>query len=446
MRIFGREIIIRKQSIPAAADWTGSMGGWFPIVREPYAGAWQRNEVLPVENVLSNTTVFACINLIAGDIAKLDLELLEEDANGIGQKVENSPFLSVLEQPNGHQNHIQFFEQWIFSKLISGNTYVLKRRDGRNVIDELYVLDPARVRPLVSPNGEVIYEVRRDDLAGLGQENIRIPASEIIHDRMNAFYHPLWGLSPIYAAHLPAAQALRILKYSDRFFHNSARPSGILTAPGMISEEQVKRVKAAWEAGFTAENAGRVGVLGDGLKWESMTQNAVDAELVKQLEISDKKVCTAFKVPPFKIGVEGAPAYDNVEAMDQIYYSGCLQMHIESIEALMESGLELPNGYYLEFDLEDLLRMDSARRTKAFADLVGAGILAPNEARAEFDYSPVEGGDIPRMQQQMIPIDQPNPSVIKATPQPALPAPEPTPAQRAGAVMLEFRKGLSHVL
>lgn len=427
-------------------------GGWFPIVREPFAGAWQRNEFVSMENVLSNTTVFRCITLIAADIAKMEVMLMQEDANGINQETESSAFSPVLDNPNHYQNSVQFFEHWMFSKLIAGNTYVLKKRDGRNVINELHVLDPHRVRPLVAPNGDIFYELRIDHLSGVIAENVTVPASEIIHDRMNALYHPLWGLSPIYANRLPAAQALRILKYSDRFFANAARPSGVLTAPGIINKETAERLKAHWEANYTHENAGKVAVLGDGLTFAPMTQNAVDSELVAQLKLTDEKVCTSFGVPGYKVGVQPAPAYDNIEALDQQYYSNCLQIHIESIERLLESGLELPSGYCVEFDLDGLLRMDTQRRASSYAELVAKGILAPNEARAEFDYAPVNGGDSPYLQQQYFPIDKlpgnapPPPKPPVAAPVAQLPPPAMPAAQRAAIVMEEFRKGLLDVV
>lgn len=398
MNIFGLEITRRrKQMMPYE---NGYSRGWLTI-GEPYAGAWQRNDELPVESVLSNTTVYRCITLIAADIAKMRLRLMREDANGIGQEITAPAFSPLLETPNHYQNSIQFFEQWMFSKLIAGNTYVLKGRDGRNVIDELYVLDPNRVRPLVAPDRSVFYELRRDDLSGLNeQETVTVPASEIIHDRMNALYHPLWGISPIYANNLPAKQALRILKYSDRFFGNAARPSGVLTAPGVINKETAERLKSHWESNYTHENAGRVAVLGDGLKFEAMTQNAVDAELLGQLELSDKKVCTSFGVPAYKVGVESAPAYDNIEALDQQYYSNCLQTHIECIERLLLAGIELPPQYYVEFDLDGLLRMDTPRLVKSIADAVGAAVMTPNEGRKKLGLKPVTGGDSPMIQQQ----------------------------------------------
>jgi phage portal protein BeeE len=101
------------------------------------------------------------------------------------------------------------------------------------------------------------------------------------------------------------------------------------------------------------------------------------------------------------VGVGSAPTYNNIEALNQQYYSQCLQSLIENIELLLDEGLELPKPYGTEFDLDDLLRMDTATKVKAAADAVGSGTMAPNEARRRyFDLGPTAGGESPHLQVQ----------------------------------------------
>ena len=102
----------------------------------------------------------------------------------------------MLRSPNRYQTPAQFFETWMISKLLWGNTYVLKDRDARGVVTALYVLDPCRVKPLVSPEGAVYYELQTNELAGIGLTGgpLVVPAREIIHDRWNCAFHPLVGL------------------------------------------------------------------------------------------------------------------------------------------------------------------------------------------------------------------------------------------------------------
>ncbi|QHB89511.1 phage portal protein [Acinetobacter baumannii] len=385
--------IFRKKSI---SPISGS-GGW-TSVSEPFMGAWQRNMELKREDLLSFHAVFACVSLISKDIGKLPLELRKKEGSvWVPTKDERFKF---LEKPNRFQTMQQFLEYWIISKITRGNTYVLKFRDAFGKIIGLIVLNPDLVKPLVSDAGEVFYQISIDKLAQVGQSLI-LPASEIIHDRWNCFYHPLVGLSPIVACSLAASQGIAIQKYGSSFFANMSRPSGILTSAGKISEEDAKTIRDAWNQNYSSGNVGKTAILGGDMKYVPMAIPASDAQMIEQHKMSAEVVCSVFNVPPFKIGVGGIPQGQKVEDMNLIYYGDCLQSLIEAIENMLDEGLELKkSGFEAFLNLEALLRMDSTSQMNFYALGVQRGIFSPDEARAKFNYKPVAGGHTPYMQQQ----------------------------------------------
>jgi HK97 family phage portal protein len=406
LKIFGRSLLTIEgpplQQKALQLQPLSGRGGWWSIISEPFMGAWQRNLEIRTENVLTYSAVFGCVTLIAADVAKLGLWLVEELKEGIWTRTSSASFSPVLRKPNRYQTRIKFIEQWITSKLLHGNTYVLKQRDQRGVVVALYVLDPTRVTPLVSTDGAVYYELRRDDLSGLPQEApITVPAREIIHDTMVALFHPLIGVSPIYACGTAALQGLSIQSNSSKFFSNGSQPGGVLTAPGTIEDTTAARLKAYWEAEFSGDNVGKVAILGDGLKYEAMAVSAVDSQLIEQLKWTGETVCTCFHVPAYMVGIGPPPPYANVGPLLQQYYSQCLQSLIACLELSLDEGLELPKPFGTEFDLDDLIWMDAGSRTKAAADGIGSGGLSPDEARKKYyGMGPVAGGDSPYLQQQ----------------------------------------------
>lgn len=400
MRILGIPVPFTGKK---AMSPVSSRGGWYPVVRESFTGAWQRNIHIRQDLVLSHHAVFSCQTLIASDIAKLRIRLVQRDRDGIWSEVPNTNFRAIM-RPNRYQTRLQFYESWVLSKLQSGNAYILKERgpSGQGVTG-LHVLDPNRVTPLVSDNGEVFYRLAADQLAGVSQDLV-IPARDIIHDRFNCLFHPLVGLSPIFASGLAAMQGLAIQNDSTRFFQNGAQPGGILTAPGSISDETAARLKAYWDTNFSGENAGKVAVVGDGLKYEAMRAKAVDSQLIEQLKWSAEVVCGVYHVPAFMVGVGAEPNYNNVQNLTLRYYSQCLQRLIEDIEALLDDGLGLNGdagtGQSLgtEFDLDDLLRMDTVTQFDVVQKAKGTATL--NEARRRVNLGPVDGGDTIYLQQQ----------------------------------------------
>jgi HK97 family phage portal protein len=426
----------RAGSLVPIAD---NRGNWWPIIREPFTGAWQRNQEWRTDTVLAHHAVYSCVTRISQDIGKLRPKLVEKDSDGIWTETTSPAFSNVLSQPNRFQNYIQFQEWWIMSKLIHGNSYALLARDGRGTVEAIYLLDPTRVTVLVAPDGSVFYQLKQDNLSGLEDSEVAVPASEIVHDRMNCLFHPLVGVSPIFACGLAANMGLNIGNNSSSFFRNGSNFSGILSSPLPITAPKSEELSTIWNAKFGGEGYGGVAVLGDGMKFEPMRMTAVDSQLVEQLGWTAEVVCATFHVPPFKVGVGTQPTYQNAEILNQIYYSDCLQSHIEQYELAMDQALGLrtkvSSGKTLgvELDLDGLLRMDTASQITSLAAAVGGSILAVNEARKKLDQKPKPGGDSIWMQQQNFSLealaerDRSNPFAPAPSP-PALPAPE---AQKA---------------
>jgi HK97 family phage portal protein len=408
-------------------NWYGS-GGWF-TVSESYSGAWQQGVTVNQTTVSANWAVFACVTLIAGDIAKMPARVMKYSRELLIWQPTDPPYRIVLRRPNRYQTRIEFFQNWVLSLLLFGNTYVLKERDRDGKIVALYILDPGRVQPLVAADGGVYYQLQEDDLAQI-ESSIVVPASEIIHDRMYTPWHPLIGVSPIYACGVAAMQGSYIQSNSAAFFKNMSRPGGVLTAPGTIPPDTAARLKEQWQTNYTGENAGKVAVLGDGLKYESSAVNAVDAQLIEQLKFTGEMICACFHVPPYKLGLGAMPTVNNTAALNQQYYDQALQPIVEKIELRLDEGLELLDGFETWLDETVLVRMDPSTRMDAYNKAIAGGWLAPNEARRDENRPPVPGGESPLMQQQNYSLaalakrDASDDPFGKAAP---APAPEPEP-------------------
>lgn len=401
---FGKAIVawLRRNVSTASPVASSGSGGWRRIL-EPYAGAWQQNVTITHETACAYSTLYACLARISTDIGKLPFQLKQLDSNGLWRETTNPAYSPVLRRPNHFQTPAQFREAWILSKLIHGNTYVLKERDNRDVVIRLYVLDPCNVVPMIAESGDVYYRIAysgNSPVAGVSQKTITIPASEVIHDREPTLHHPLIGIPPLTAAALPASKNHQILKAGFDFFSNGANPGGILTAPAGMSDTDAQAVKDYWSTNFTGPNRGRIGVIGADMKFVPLAFNAVDSQMVEQLRYSDEQIAHAFGIPPYKVGIGQIPAGLKVDDLNQMFYSDALQARIEAMEDCLDQGLGLGDTIGVELNLEPLLRMDAQKQADVEGALVKAGIKAPNEARKRFGLAPLTGGDSVYLQQQ----------------------------------------------
>ncbi|RCW73815.1 phage portal protein [Pseudorhodoferax soli] len=430
----------------------GAWRNYGRTITEPFAGAWQKNIEEKQADLLTYPTLYACINRISSDIGKLPFSLRKREKSGNWVAVENAAYDPVLRKPNDFQTPAQFREYWMLSKLTAGNTYVLKRRDARGVVNALYILDPERCLPMISESGFVFYQLQTDALnslpVGYPAADLIVPASEIIHDRCMTLFHPLVGVPPVAAAHWPALKNMKILRSATEFFTNNARPGGLLTGPAGMTDDEAKEVKAYWETNFSGSNAGKLAIIGADMKFTPFDMKSIDAQMVEQMGSSDEQICQPFGIPPFKVGIGTIPAGMAVDDLNQLYYSDALQTHIEHMESLLDQGLAIAAPLGVELDLDPLLRMDEAKRAEVESKLVQGKIKTPNEGRARFNLPPTGGGGTLWGQHQDYPLavlekrqDLAAAAAPAAAPTPA-PAPAPAPMSEEDQATVDAAKAV----
>ena len=413
MRLFGYELNVTRAARTAAAIAPAGLSpralwGGGGVVREPYTGAWQRNDAIAAPSLLASPAVFTCVSRISQDVAKVRVNLVQETAADIWEGTSNPAYSPVLRKPNHYQTMRQLLEQWVQSKLTAGNTYLLKRRDRRGVVDAVYVLNPACVTPLVGDDGSVYYELRKHgaDVSGAwpvdSRDAVIVPAREIVHDRWNCFHHPLVGLPPLYAAALAAQQGLTMQTHATEFFSAGTQPNGVLMAPVNTSKDTLKRLQDDWAA-----RTNGIAVLSGELKYEQLSISSVDSQFVEQLHWTTQQIANVFGYPLVLLNGDSA-AYGKNEAIVQMYHDTCLQPLMKGIEDGWDEALEFQpgSGLGVELDVDDLIWMDTATRTAAAAEGVKSGVLTPNEARRKyFALPPVAGGESVYLQQQMFSLE-----------------------------------------
>jgi HK97 family phage portal protein len=436
VKLFGITISRHKRAPDSLNTVDGGWrNGWRRII-EPFTGAWQQNYEEKRGDLITYPTLYACIYRISSDIGKLPYRLKTTDDSGLSRpaSLPQQSAYTVLKSQNGFQTPNQFREYWLITKLTNGNTYILKRRDERGVVNALYILDPDRVMPMVSDAGFVYYQLQTDALNtlpdGYPAENLIVPASEFIHDRCMTIHHPLIGVPPMAAAHWPALKNMKIMRSATEFFANNAQPGGLLTAPAGMTEEDSKAVQSYWDQNFTGAKSGKVAIIGADMKFTPFAMKSIDSQMVEQMRYSDEQICQPFGMPPFMVGIGGIPNGLGVDGVYQLYYQNALQTHIEHMEVLLDEGLRISAPLGVELDLGPLLRMDVGKQADVHTKLVGGGIETPNEGRLPFNLPPLDGGDTVYMQQQDFPLDQVRLNKINQVAADQAPAdPEPEPAE-----------------
>lgn len=414
----------RGQDLAPVTDRVAVGGSWSSLW-DWRTGAFQQGDPFLGESeqrdIMSTAVVYACIRLIAWDIAKLPATI-KRMVQGVWELAEHQWLSALLLKPNYYQGWIDFILAWLFSYLVAGNAYIVKVRGVGRVL-QLIVLDPLKVQVMIDQaSGSIWYRVGMDPLTPISEEDTLVPASEMIHHRYMAFGHPLIGTSLLVRAQMASRMRQGIIETNAGLSSTNAVPPGILTAPEGLTDAQLKELETKWNRA----EAGKIRVVDAAFKFESMQAKFIDSQSKEFAEVGAIDICTACGVPPWKVGVGTRPAGMDVEAANITYFQDCLQLPIEHIEQLLDVGLEVPKDVYICLDRDELFLMDSKTRAEVDAILV-KGIAAPDELRRKWNLPPTPGGDVVYMQQQNFSLE-----ALQKRDQ-AAPAPSATAASPGGS-------------
>jgi phage portal protein BeeE len=149
-----------------------------------------------------------------------------------------------------------------------------------------------------------------------------------------------------------------------------------------------------------------------------------DAQMIQAYQMTVEAITSVFGVPLALVNSMGNATYNNTEQLISHWLATDLGHTIKLIETCFENFFELDADESLNLDEKILLRTNMKDRVDTLGNAVQRGIYSPNEARRIEGLPPVEGGEKPYLQQQMIQVGEtPEPSAPPAPPaQPNLPA------------------------
>jgi HK97 family phage portal protein len=361
-------------------------------------------EIVSEHSAMSLSAVWACVNLLAGTIASLPVMVYRPDGKGRQQIATDHALYRVLHMsPNYDQTALDFWEFVCASLELWGNAYARIERTAGAVIG-LYPISPVNVVVRRLSSGDLEYRWSENGRSFLSTDR------DILHIR-GFGGNPLGGMPTLQFGRNVFSLARAGDRVAGKMFANGMQPSGVLKFDKFLTPEQRQIAEEKLASQFAgASNAGRPFVLEGGVDWKQLSLTPEDAQMLESRAYSVEEICRFFGVPPFMIGHnEKSSGYPtSLEQQVLTFQKFTLRRRLKRIEqALMKqllSPADRATGLSIEFNIEGLLRGDSAGRARFYQMMTGIGAMTINEVRALENWPDVEGGDVPRMQMQNKPI------------------------------------------
>ena len=339
----------------------------------------------------NNPVVYRCVSLIARSLASVKLTPHPPHEG------ENSKVNTFLKTPNPLQSYEAFTEMVVSHLLLSGNAFIEYVGDDQ-AYGEWYVLRPDRVRIVCNDQGfPEKYEYRINNTLHHVDIDRITGRSKIVHIKLFSPFNTHWGQSPLMAA-MPLIQFRnQALEHNLTMLKRGGTPSGILTLDSEYEMTEAQRAQLRQDldnlyAG--KENAGRIMVLSQGLRWEKTGLSPSEMSFLEGQAEAARGIAQLFGVPPICVGMHGDERFSNYkEARVHLWEETLLPMLgllISSFEKILSL---IDPKICLEYSKDDIDAL-SLKREMLWERTNNAQFLTINEKRGIMGFNPLPGGDV----------------------------------------------------
>jgi HK97 family phage portal protein len=349
-------------------------------------GASQAKVTVNEKTAMNFSAVWASVRILSETIGSLPLHVYQLDG-GIRRVSDTHPTAELLNRPNGMMTPMVMKETMMAHLCLHGNAYIAIERNNAGKPVKLIPIHPSRVTVTVE-DGEKVFIVDERETY-LDFEMIHIPGLS---------FDGIQGISPIAAARDTFGLGLAANKFGKAFFENGANVGATLKHPGRLSDDAYKRLKNSWESRYSGlGNSHKTAILEEGMTVEKTIIPPDQAQFLQTRRFQVEEVARWFLIPPHMLGdLSQSSTRANIEEQGIAFVRNTIRPWAVRIEEEFNSKL-LGRGdksYFIQFNIDGLLRGDLSSRYKAYAVARQWGWMSVNDIRAKENLNPLDNGDI----------------------------------------------------
>ena len=348
----------------------------------------------------TQANLHAVVSFLADSVAQLPLKVYVRDDENSRRRDRDSVAAKLLWRPNADQTAYEFINALTVELLLMGCAvmWLLPDPDSESgyqlrIIPREWIVDTERATNY-APDVLKVH-------TGAGQF-IDIPRTEFVQFRMYSPGNPGGYQSPIAALRQTLLEQIEADRFRTQIYKSSGRFNAYITRPKDVQpwdDETKRKWLTTFREGWAQDgsNSGKMPLLEDGMEIKPYQFNAKEAQYAETKQLSREDVAAAFHVNPSLIWHTTTQTYASAKDNARALYADCLgptlQMLQQRINSFLLPMIGVDSHTYVEFDLTEKLKGSFEERASILQASVGGPWLTRNEARADNNLPPIEGGD-----------------------------------------------------
>lgn len=361
------------------------------------------------ENVTESTAltyaaVWCAVNLYAGTVSTLPLNLLRKEKNKTitGRdssiyRVLHSKFNTLMTAEMGRAVMMAHLLTW-------GNCYAEKVTNGTGDIIELWPIPPNRIMIDRLEDRQIVYAITVDN------QRIYLNRDRILHIPGLGF-DGFQGYSVISMARKSIGLAMALETFGALYFGNGTHPGVVVKHPGQLSSpghDNLKKSLSETHSGLGQSH--KLMLLEEGMSIEKIGIPPEDSQFLESRQFQIPEVARWFNLPPHKLKDLTRSSFNNIESEQISFVTDSILPWLIRLEQNYDlqllSALEEKQGFFFRHNVDGLMRGNAKDRSEYYRTMFNIGAMSINDIREKEDWDPVEGGNERFVPLNMIPLSR----------------------------------------
>ncbi|MFI6861780.1 phage portal protein [Streptomyces sp. NPDC050421] len=324
---------------------------------------------------LSLIPVFACVRLIADNVASLPLQLFERSGQD-RHPMNYTP--ELFQHPDVQGDLFTWLHKCVLSMSLRGNAYGLVTQ-----------WDPMGFPTMVewlNPDDVWVDELDPVQPKYYWQGRF-VPPDQILHIPWVVLPGKVVGLSPVALFAQTIGAGLMVTEYGRSWFTNGGTPPAVLknsqkTVAPDESEEISNRLASRMRSRKPL-------VIGSDWDFEALKVSPEESQFIESMRLNASQIAAIYGVPPEKVGGEsgGSLTYSTVEMNSLDLINTTLRPWLVRLEGALTNLM--PGRNFVRFNVDAMLRTSILDRYTAHGKALEQGWRNLDEVRAIEDESPL---------------------------------------------------------
>ncbi|MCE4957263.1 phage portal protein [Macrococcoides caseolyticum] len=329
-------------------------------------------------DLMNNSDVQSVIQIIASDIAGLDLISKVDATEDVLELLNN--------KPNPFMTAYSMKFSIIANLILKGNSFIeiIRNEVGRAI--ELIPIESSRVNIQVKKNEKYITEIAYivNNLND-GKQRI-VKYQDMLHFKMLST-DGIVGKSPLKALSKDLSVQKASKEFINKFWKNGTNTGGILKTDESLDAQTKMQIKAEWvKTNGGTNNAGAPAVIDRGFEYDPLK---VETELLKL--VSDDKntklqVAQVLGIPPHKIGIQNSNL--NIAELNQDYLVNTLKSYLDLFLSELHK-LDTQIKLDFDFNVDAYKNIDTKLLHENIKIERELGLISVDDARTKLGYKPL---------------------------------------------------------